>query len=68
MVINTKLASILRFLLPRQRYLQKFTEFYSGPRYCFTVNDQEILRSDDFFFSVSELLAYLENIQLTFVY
>lgn len=38
MVINTKLASILRFLLPKQRYLQKFTGFYRGPRYCFTVN------------------------------
>lgn len=40
MVVNTKLASILRFLLPRQRYLQKFTAFYKSPRYCFTMNQK----------------------------
>lgn len=38
MIINTKLTSILKFLLPKQRYLQKFTGFYESPRYCFTVN------------------------------
>ena len=70
MVINAELASSSGFLLPRQSYLQKFTSFYKSE-----VKDtvvlwitKQILRISEVLFSVSELLAYLENIKLTFIY